>query len=72
MEIFLGSREAEQCRSHHQKMEKKYQSYQSILLHLRNQYYGTDDHIPIAEDLANNNIQLIDPLIKSEHLHRAS
>lgn len=56
MEIFLGSREAEQCRSHHQKMEKKHKSFQSILIHLRYQYYGTEDHNPIAEDLAKNSI----------------
>lgn len=41
MEIFLGTREAEQCRSHHQKMEKKHKTFQEILLHLRTHFYGT-------------------------------
>ena len=35
MENFLGTRGATQCRSHHQKMEKKYGNFRGILLHLR-------------------------------------
>lgn len=31
MEIFIGTRQAEQCRSHHQKMQKKYMNFISIL-----------------------------------------
>jgi hypothetical protein len=35
MSKFISTREAEQCRSHHQKMEKKFSSFSRILLHLR-------------------------------------
>lgn len=40
MSTFIGTREAEQCRSHHQKMEKKFHSFSKILLHLRREHYG--------------------------------
>jgi hypothetical protein len=36
MAAFIATREAEQCRSHHQKMEKKYHTFYQILLRLRN------------------------------------
>lgn len=36
MSDFIGTREAEQCRSHHQKMEKKHHTFYRILAHLRN------------------------------------
>lgn len=49
MESFLGTRQAEQCRSHHQKMEKKFKYFERILIHLRNVYYGTLDSAAIAE-----------------------
>ena len=51
MEKFVGTREAEQCRSHHQKMEKKYKSFKQILVHLRKTHYGTDEEKPLAQDL---------------------
>jgi hypothetical protein len=41
MSKFIATREAEQCRSHHQKMEKKFTSFAKILLHLREQHYGS-------------------------------
>jgi hypothetical protein len=41
MANFIGSREAEQCRSHHQKMEKKYHSFPNITLYLRKFHYGS-------------------------------
>jgi hypothetical protein len=41
MASFINTREAEQCRSHHQKMEKKYQSFYQILLKLRMDFYNT-------------------------------
>ena len=43
MANFIGSREAEQCRSHHQKMEKKYHSFSKILINLRKQHYNTQE-----------------------------
>ena len=57
MATFIGSREAEQCRSHHQKMEKKYNTFPNILLHLRNFHYGSDDIEGISEDVRLNGIQ---------------
>lgn len=39
MSTFIGTREAEQCRSHHQKMEKKFHSFSKILMHLRHEHY---------------------------------
>jgi len=45
MALFIGSREAEQCRSHHQKMEKKYHSFTNIILYLRTFHYGSEDTI---------------------------
>lgn len=43
MATFIGSREAEQCRSHHQKMEKKYKTFPCILLYLRRAHYNSED-----------------------------
>ena len=51
MSTFIGTREAEQCRSHHQKMEKKYNSFANILLYLRQSHYGSDDSAPVIEDM---------------------
>lgn len=56
MEIFLGTRQAEQCRSHHQKMEKKYHKFVNILLNLREQHYATTDIEPIFKDMQENQI----------------
>ena len=71
METFIGTREAEQCRSHHQKMEKKYKNFKQILLHLRNLHYATDDHTSVAEDLRSNEVALVDdPLVTAEYLHQ--
>jgi hypothetical protein len=52
---FIGSREAEQCRSHHQKMEKKYFSFPNIALYLRKLHYNSDD-ARMVEDMATNNV----------------
>ena len=41
MALFISTRQAEQCRSHHQKMEKKYHSFYRIIEKLRMQYFGT-------------------------------
>ena len=43
MATFVETREAEQCRSHHQKMEKKYKFFSKILMSLRLQNYNTDE-----------------------------
>jgi hypothetical protein len=41
MSTFLGSRNASQCRSHHQKQEKKFNTVDSIILNL---YPEVKDH----------------------------
>jgi len=52
MATFVGSREAYQCRSHHQKMEKKFgHSIAEILLHLRQIHYASGDSHFLEEEL---------------------
>ena len=51
MSTYVGTREAEQCRSHHQKMEKKYHTFGHILEHLREQHYGTISPENLEADL---------------------
>jgi len=47
MEIFIGTRQVEQCRSHHQKMEKKYLDFSTIISNLRDIHYSTQDTQPL-------------------------
>ena len=68
MAVFIGSREAEQCRSHHQKMEKKYHSFPNILLFLRKSHYSTEDTHSIYEDMINNQITEIGTLLSAGEL----
>ena len=51
MATFVKTREAEQCRSHHQKMEKKYKYFSKILMSLRLQNYNSDDNELILYDM---------------------
>lgn len=51
MELFIGTRQAEQCRSHHQKMEKKYLNFVTIIHNLRLHHYGCAEIEPIIEDM---------------------
>jgi hypothetical protein len=62
MECFIETRQAEQCRSHHQKMEKKYQYFPKIITNLRSQHYGTDDIQPLIEDILRNGITIDDEI----------
>ena len=68
MALFIGSREAEQCRSHHQKMEKKYHSFANIIFFLRKFHYGCEDTTSLEEDLINNQISLNEALITVKDL----
>lgn len=68
MAEFIGTREAEQCRSHHQKMERKYHSFYKILKHLRQENYMSADSIHVKIDLENHQIFEYDPLIPEETL----
>lgn len=68
MELFVGTRQAEQCRSHHQKMEKKYINFIFIVSSLRKEHYGTLDIHPINEELENLGIALVDKLATIEEL----
>ena len=68
MADFIGSREAEQCRSHHQKMEKKFKSFYKILKNLRFEFYSLADPEYVRRDFENNNITEYDPLIPQEKL----
>lgn len=58
MERFVGTREAEQCRSHHQKMEKKYGSFANILKELRRQIYGSGDIDGILSDMKSAGLEV--------------
>lgn len=51
MALFVGSREAEQCRSHHQKMEKKHRTIRSILISLRLDHYAAKTEDFLIQDL---------------------
>ncbi len=62
MELFVGTRQAEQCRSHHQKMEKKYLNFATIIVNLRKLHYNSVDIEPIVQELTNEGVSLIDGL----------
>ena len=51
MAEFIGTREAEQCRSHHQKMEKKYHSFYKIIRSLRMDHFSSADPSYIKNEL---------------------
>ena len=68
MEKFVGSREAEQCRSHHQKMEKKHGSFTTILRELRRQHYTTEDSETVLSDMRCNGIECMVPLLTRANL----
>jgi hypothetical protein len=57
MEKFMVTREAEQCRSHHQKMEKKHGSFANILTELRNAHYHSTHPQPVEEDMRAHGVQ---------------
>jgi len=50
MSRYLGTRTADQCRSHHQKMEKKCLSFHKILDHLAETFSDCSRPRPIARD----------------------
>jgi hypothetical protein len=68
MAVFVGSREAEQCRSHHQKMEKKHRNFRNILISLRNEHYGSTRQELVLRDLRDNGVALIDSILESRFL----
>ena len=68
MALFVGSREAEQCRSHHQKMEKKYNTISKILINLRKQHYDSEDEHLLIEDLNRNQVEIVDNILSAEFL----
>jgi hypothetical protein len=60
MANFIQTREAEQCRSHHQKMEKKYHSFYQILIKLRMDFYGTTNVESVKAELEDHGYKLKD------------
>jgi hypothetical protein len=62
----VGTRQAEQCRSHHQKMEKKYLNFITIISNLRTQHYNSIDIEPILDDLAAASLSPADGLATIE------
>lgn len=65
METFIGTRAADQCRSHHQKMEKKYKTFYRIIYNLRQIHYNTLDITEMIEDFTAHGVKctskLLDP-----------
>ena len=68
MALFVGSREAEQCRSHHQKMEKKHRSFRNILCSLRNEHNGSQGEELVIQDLRENGVAVIDTILAGRFL----
>lgn len=66
MADYIGSREAEQCRSHHQKMEKKHFTFYRILKSLRQEFYVSADAMHVKAALESRNIYDHDPIITEE------
>jgi hypothetical protein len=66
MELFVGTRQAEQCRSHHQKMEKKYHNFITIILNLRKIHYNSIEVEPILHEMTENTITPAEPLATIE------
>ena len=66
MASFIGTREAEQCRSHHQKMEKKYHSFYQILLKLRADFYNAPTPDALRADLEEHGFKVKDHTLISE------
>jgi hypothetical protein len=70
MADFIGTREAEQCRSHHQKMEKKHHTFYKIIKNLRNEFYLSVDPSHVKADLEDNRIFEYDSLISEKSLEK--
>lgn len=68
MEIFVGTRQAEQCRSHHQKMEKKYFNFATIIANLRKMHYDSLMIEPIITEMDIAGVATIDGLATIEYL----
>ena len=68
MAFFVGSREAEQCRSHHQKMEKKYNTICKTLINLRKQHYHSEQEQPLIDDLHQHQIDIEDDILPASYL----
>ena len=72
MAHFIRTREAEQCRSHHQKMEKKYHTFHQILIKLRMDSYNTLAPDLLRLELEENGYKLRDcALITEQELRNA-
>lgn len=68
MADFLTSRAADQCRSHHQKMEKKYKTFYNILFNLRMMHYHETDPKELQSQIEVLNIPLPDYIIPDAEL----
>ena len=66
MANFMKSRQAEQCRSHHQKMQKKYNNFYQILIKLRMEFYSTLKREELAEDLEERGYKIKQNYLMSE------
>ena len=51
MASFIETREPHQCRSHHQKVEKKWGSFPNILVNLRLENFGKANSGPLMKQL---------------------
>ena len=67
MANFIQTREAEQCRSHHQKMEKKYHSFYQILIKLRMDFYAGLSTDPVRSELEDQGYKLKEGTLITDH-----
>ena len=70
MADFLGTRAADQCRSHHQKMEKKYKNFYNIIFNLRISHYGSPMVVDLAAELRHLNLCIDEGLISDTILEQ--
>ena len=63
MATFIGTRAADQCRSHHQKMEKKYKTFHYIIYNLRLNHYNTLEALDMIDEFTSYGIISPNPLI---------
>ena len=66
MANFIQTREAEQCRSHHQKMEKKYHSFYQIIIKLRMDFFSSLSTEAIRNELEDQGYKIKEGTLLTE------
>jgi hypothetical protein len=58
MARFIGTRQADQCRSHHQKMEKKYLSFHGILASQRLCHFSSHSAASVLDKITDMDLDI--------------